>query len=308
MDLLTDHLAEARDAHRRRDWGTSYAAFVRADGVGPMAVDDVDAFAAAAWRLGHASEAVRLSERVYARLVRTDPAAGASKALDVALQWLTRGDANIARSWMDRARRLLAGEPIGPTTGYLAYLEAIVAVRGGDAAARRAAATAVRDLRASLDDPALTALASIVEAVDALSDGRADAADTLTDRALPAIESGEVGLEWAGDGYGLLLLTCRRRADARHMREWTESMARWCDSHGALLYHRALRVYRTASEHELLTESSALEGVHGLAAGEGFHRLGEMRRRRGDADGARDAFARARRLGVDSDSSSWGGG
>jgi hypothetical protein len=298
MDLLTDHLAEARGAHQRGDWSASHAAFVRADGVGPMAVDDVEAFAVAAWRLGHASEAVRLSERVYGQLVRTDPAAASMKALDVALQWLTRGDANVGRAWLDRARRLLAGDPVGPTNGYLAYLEATVAVRDGDTAARQATATVVGDLCASLDDPALTVLSSIVVALGALSEGRTDAVDELTDRALPAVESGKVGLEWAGDVYGLLLHASRGRADAPRLRRWTDSMARWCESHDAVLYHRVLRVYRTASEHELLTESSALEGVHALAAGEGFHRIGEMRRRRGDVGGARDAFARAQRLGV----------
>ena len=46
--LQTPHVAvldEARAAYRRGDWSVAYAAFVRADSVGPMGYDDVDAYA-----------------------------------------------------------------------------------------------------------------------------------------------------------------------------------------------------------------------------------------------------------------------
>jgi hypothetical protein len=90
MDVTTDHLLEARSAHLRRDWSTSYAAFVRVDGMGSMTLDDLDAYAVAAWRLGHAGEAVRLAERVYDRLTRADPIAAARKAAELGLEWRTR--------------------------------------------------------------------------------------------------------------------------------------------------------------------------------------------------------------------------
>ena len=91
MDTLIDFLAEARSAHQRNDWRASYAAFVRADGLGAMPTDDLEAYSAAAWRLGYGNEAVRLAERVYDRLVRTDPAAAAMKAAELALEWHARG-------------------------------------------------------------------------------------------------------------------------------------------------------------------------------------------------------------------------
>ncbi|MGV0803835.1 helix-turn-helix transcriptional regulator, partial [Mycolicibacterium elephantis] len=68
------------------------------------------------------------------QLARTDPPSAAMKAVDVALAWLTRGDVNIGQGWMNRARRLLDGEPVGPTHGYLAYLDAVVAVMNRDTA------------------------------------------------------------------------------------------------------------------------------------------------------------------------------
>ena len=125
-------LLSARGAHLRRDWLTSYESFARANQAAPLATDDLDALAAAAWRLGRCKESVRISEQVFKQLSRSDPTAAAMKAVDVALAWLTRGDLNIGQGWMNRARRLLEGAPECPTTGYLAYLDAYIATCVGD--------------------------------------------------------------------------------------------------------------------------------------------------------------------------------
>ena len=150
MDTLIDYLVEARNAHLRNDWRASYTAFVGADGLGPMSTDDLEAYSAASWRAGHGSEATRLAERAFDRLVRTDQAAAAMKAAVLALQWHARRHDSVSRVWADRARGLLAGSPSGGTHGYLAYLDATTALEAGDTA------TAVRCLgciaRCRIDD------------------------------------------------------------------------------------------------------------------------------------------------------------
>ncbi len=73
-------LHRARGAHARQDWRTAYDAYVRLDALGSMSLADLDAYASAAWRLGHGREAVRLAEGVFGRLSRSDPAAAAMKA------------------------------------------------------------------------------------------------------------------------------------------------------------------------------------------------------------------------------------
>ena len=52
-------------------------------------------------------------------------------------------------------------------------------------------------------------------------------------------------------------------------------------------------------EDRLLATSRALEDVNSWAAGEGYYQLGEVRRLRGDSDGALAAFTRARALGIE---------
>jgi hypothetical protein len=59
------------------------------------------------------------------------------------------------------------------------------------------------------------------------------------------------------------------------------------------------RVRTRLLDHRLVAASRGLEDVNHRAAGEGYYQLGEVRRRRGDADGAFAAFAQARASGVE---------
>lgn len=225
MDTLIDYLAQARDAYRRRDWRASYAAFVRADGLGPMPTDDLDAYGVAAWRLGHRSEAVRLAERTYDRLVRTDPAAAAMKATLLALQWHARGHPAVSRLWADRARRLLAGGTAS-THGYLAYLDAAAALAVDDAAALTRAATVLRQTASSAMDTTLAVLGQVIDGFAALLESRVAEGYRLLDDALVPVLDERVVPEWAGDVYRLVLRS-GRQVDAQHRQVWGESMRRW---------------------------------------------------------------------------------
>jgi hypothetical protein len=234
MDTLIDYLAEARHAHRRNDWRASYAAFVRADGVGPMPIDDLDAYSAAAWRLGHAREAVRLTERTYDRLARTDPAAAATKAAILALQWHARRHESVSRVWADRARGLLAGVSASGTLGYLAYLDAATAFAESDAGALARASTALRDAASTTGDAALAALSRVVDGVVALLESRLAEGYRMLDDVLVPVLDERVPLDWAGDVYRLVLRSADR-VDALHRQAWTESMGRWVVSTGVVI-------------------------------------------------------------------------
>jgi DNA-binding NarL/FixJ family response regulator len=310
LDTHADLLLAARTAYVRRDWHASYEAFVRAGEDAPLGTDDLDALAVAAWRLGRGKESVRVAERVFAQLARTDPASAAMKAVELGLAWLTRGDLNISQGWMSRARRLLDGAPEGPTHGYLAYLDASVAVFTEDSEALGVRVKKLREMCGRIDVPAVTALGLVVEALAAISEARIVEAYGLMDEALLPVLADQVPLEWAGDIYCTVLHYCHRLADLPRMGAWTQSMERWCEDFAAsVTYGGVCDVHRlqllTATddyrllEDRLVAASRALEEVNPWAAGEGFYELGEVRRLRGDADGAFAAFARARALGIE---------
>lgn len=304
----SDLLLTARTAHVRRDWHASYSAFARAGEEMALGTDDLDAMATAAWQLGRGKESLRIAERVFGQLARTDPPSAAMKAVELCLAWFTRGDFIIAQGWMNRARRLLDGAPEGPTDGYLAYLDALLVM--GDAEALAARVKTLRVICRRLDTPALTALCQVAEALAAISEARMADAYGLIDEAMLPILADQVPIDWAGDIYCVVLNQCHRLADLPRMRAWTQSMERWCNDFAASAnyggvcdVHRLQLLAATDDygtlEDRLAATSRALEEVNTWAAGEGYFQLGEVRRLRGDVDGAFAAFARARALGVE---------
>jgi len=309
LHVHTELLATARAAHARRDWHASYDAFLRVSAVAPLSVEDLDALSVAAWRVGNAKEAARLSERVYAELVRRDTAAAAMKAIDLGLQWLTRGDLNIGRGWMNRARRLLDGAPQGEAHGYLAYLDGIVALLTRDLESLSRVVADMRAMSARIDVPALHLLTMVAEAIEAAYAARMSHAHGLLDEIMLPLLADDVPLDWAGDIYCLVLTVCHKLADAPRMRAWTQSMERWCDLAGSDSYGGVCDVHRlqlsaadedyASLENRLIAAGALVEDVNSWAAGEGFYQLGEVRRLRGDPDGALGAYAKARALGVD---------
>ena len=310
VDTHSELLRAARTAHVRRDWRVAYDAFVRAGEDTPLCTDDLDAMAVAAWRLGRGKESLRVAERVFAQLARTDPPSAAMKAVDLALAWLTRGDVNIGQGWMNRARRLLDGAPEGTTHGYLAYLDALTAVMTGDAQALRQRVHELREMCGRLDSPAVTALCNVAEALAAIGDARMAEAYGLIDEAMLPVLADQVPIDWAGDIYCVVLNQCHRLADLPRMRAWTQSMERWCTDFapsanygGVCDVHRLQLMAGTDDygrlEARLVGASRSLEEVNSWAAGAGYYELGEVRRLRGDTDGAFAAFARARALGIE---------
>lgn len=305
----SDLLSAARAAHQRRDWSASYEAFELAGREAPLPTDDLEAFAFAAWRLGHVKESSRAAERVFTELTRKDPAAAAMKANELALAWLIRGDVNIGQGWMNRARRLLAGAEESLGHGYLAYLDAVVAAISHDLDSLAVHVQELRRLAARLDVPAVGALALIAAALDAILHARTADGYALIDEAILPLLADQVPIEWAGDIYCVVLHHCHKLADLPRMRTWTQSMERWCGLSGSVPYGGVCDVHRLQVqvatddyrelEDRLGLASRALADINSWAAAEGYYQLGEVRRLMGEFEGAAMAFDQARALGMD---------
>ena len=311
-DSQTDLLTAARAAHQRLDWRASYEAFDLASRHASLRTDDLEAFAYAAWRLGHVKEASRAAERVFADLTRTDPVAAAMKANELALAWLVRGDVNIGQGWMNRARRLLAAAEESPAHGYLVYLDAVVAALGQDLDTLAGHVRALREMAVRLDVPALTALGLIAAGLEAILDRRTADGYALIDEAILPLVADQVPIEWAGDIYCVVLHHTHKLADLPRMRSWTQSMEQWCGLSGSVPYGGVCDVHRLQvqvasngrDDYRVLQDrleraSHALSEVNGWAAAEGYYQLGEVRRLIGDFEGAATAFDQARALGMD---------
>ena len=305
-------LLDARRAYAQGDWRASHDLFSRAGGLAGLTTDDLAALGMAAWRLGRTREAIQIAEQVFHRLVaQDDPASAAMKAVELSLQWINRGDLTIARAWMNRARRIVDLLPENPVHGYLMYLDAVVAAIEKDYDSASRWALSLQDLGRRLESPVLISLGLTAGGLAAIGRARTDEAWPQLDEAMPPVLAGQVPLDWAGDIYCWVIDYCYRVADLTRMRAWVAAMERWCEdpavaasTHGTVCeVHRLQLLSATEGyadvEQRLAATGAALEEVNAWAAAEGYYELGEVRRRRGDIDGARGAFEKARELGYD---------
>ncbi len=303
-------VVDARAAHARGDWRAAY------DALSPdreaLEPTDLALLEEAAWWLGATPDSMAVSEDLYQRLVADGSAAQASdRALRLSLQWFARGDVQIAYAWLARAQRLLRTLPRCSLHGYLAYLEAGVDLEvTGDPEPAAAAASVVTAHARDFADPTLDSFALALGGLAEVRRGRTAAGFAQLDEAMLPVLAGRVDPLWSGDLYCTVIHLCDALADLARMRAWTEALARWSTPRSTtFMFAGVTRIHELqliaaegdwdVVEHELGDRSADLVGAHGWLAGEGYYALGEVRRLRGDADGARTAYDRSEELGRD---------
>ena len=310
---MTDTRAQVERARRAAaagDWSTARDLLAAARDAGAdLDLDDLCLLRDAAWWLGRGAESMAAGEQVYERLEAAGRVeAAARQALELGLQWSTRGDLAVGRAWTGRARRLLAGLDPCPTHGYLRYAEAALELDlYGDPTPARAAADELRTLARDHADPSLGCLARVLEGLAAVRAGEVALGFQELDEAMLDVISGKVEPLWAGDIHCTVIHLSHQLGDWGRMRDWNDSLARWAAPLSrTFLYAGVTRVHTLelvsaeggwdAVVSELGETSDLLVGSHGWLAAAGYHELGEVLRHRGDRDGAAAAFARARDL------------
>jgi DNA-binding NarL/FixJ family response regulator len=312
MSDFDDELLGARAAYSRGDWRAAYEHFSRATATAELTTDDLSSYGMAAWRLGHGRESIRLSEQAFNRLVaENDTSTAAMKAAEVGLQWLNGGDRTITRVWLNRARRLLEKSPDDHTMAYLLYLDSQLSVCEGQYDAGVQRAEELQAFASRLDSPGLNALGLTASGLAKLPFARTGEAFAQLDEAMMPVLAGQVPVDWAGDIYCAVIHECYRLGDMSRMKTWTAAMDSWREGPevAASWYGTTCEIHKyqllsatedyAVLEQRLVTALAAIEDFHAATAGEGHYELGELRRRRGDVDGARAAFARSKELGWD---------
>lgn len=301
-----DEVQSARNAYAHGDWRTAYDQFTAAQESHELTTNDLSDFGLAAWRLGHGRHSMQLSEQAFNRLNAANDTHGAAmKAVEVALQWFNGGDLTISRVWINRARRLHDKAPDDRILAYLLYVDSLVAIDEGRNDVAKDLAEQLQEVTERLDDPGFNALCFTAAGVTMLPFARTSEAFAQLDEAMMPVLADQVPLDWASDIYCAVIHECHRLADLTRMRTWFEAMEVWskgphvsaswygttCEVHKMDL-HSATKTL-TEVEQRLLDAIAAMGDFPGTA-GKGYCELGEIRRRKGDPDGAREAFAKAR--------------
>lgn len=308
---MTSTLEAARQAYGRRDWVRAYDAYQSASRDGALPVDDLAAFADAAWWLGRTDETLALSEQAYRLHLdgrRVDQAA--RQAMDIAFLNFLRGDTEIGSGWIARARRLVRDAADCVERGYLLSVEVDEALAAGDYDSARAHAREVQAIADLFRDQTLAAVGLVGEGIALIKQGQVLAGLRMFDEAMLPVLSGDVEPTFAGNIYCQIMGICHELADLPRARRWTEATERWCAGFpSAVMFAGICRVHRAQllqvqgrwfdAEREAVTACQDLVAMNVGVVAEGHYQVGEIRRLRGDLAGAEEAYRQAHQMGRD---------
>ena len=301
-------LERAREAAARGDWDDGYEFLMQADSDGLLGPAELPLLGGVAYAAGHLDVTIEAWERTHALSVQAgDPVAAAGAAVRVAMHLLL-DTALMApvRGWLARAEHLLEGQQETPAHAWLAAVRAYERILIGDVQgawqwSERAIAVG------SECDAAACAIGQVAAARLRILAGDVAEGLALLDEVGVAAISGDLDALSTGLVYCELVCALQGLAQYEAAEEWTEAMERWCRTnaigslHGRCRVHRAeilrLRGACDDAEREALVACEELRPYLRREMGWPLSELGRIRLRRGDIDGAEEAFLSAHRVG-----------
>jgi class 3 adenylate cyclase len=304
-----DPLQAGREAHGRHDWQEAFELLSEADRAGTLSGADLEALAETAFFAAHADLEIEVKERAFkAHLAEGNRIRAAYIALDLGFLNAYQGKMSIASAWTRRGERLLEGEDETYAHGYLALDRSHEAKASGDiekaiAQAELAVEIGTRTGHADLLAEAMTALGALKIATGAAADGIA-----LMEEASIAAVNGELSPFTTGVTCCTMIAACRDLTDYRRASEWTEATEKWCKRQSVSGFPGVCRVHRAEvvalsgawerAEQELRRATDELAVYNAIPPmADGFYAIGEIRRLKGDLEGAESALREAHGLG-----------
>jgi ATP/maltotriose-dependent transcriptional regulator MalT len=309
--IREEALERGREAYRQRSWLDAYRQLSVADGHGPLAADDLWAFASAAYLTGHDDEGTTLLERTHRAYLDTDrPRTAARCAFWLGFRLADRGETGQATGWFGRAQRLLAQE--GEACVEQGYMWVPVIQRqlaSGDPEAAYAAAQEAAGIGRRFGDADLSALALHGQGRARLRAGRVEEGLALLDEAMVAVTGDELSPIVSGVIYCSVIGACHEVYAVRRAHEWTMALTRWCESQPDLVpFSGQCRVHRSevmqfrGEWREALEEARSAQARAGRAeprrvSAGAWYQAAELHRLLGQVDDAEAAYRQAARLG-----------
>ncbi len=301
---MTEVVAAGWEALSRGSWDEALTLLRGLD-------DDPEALEAAGvahWWLDDADATFDTRERAYRLYRRRGDRVGAARVAS-ALAWdsvLFGGRTAVARGWLDRAGRLLEGEPQCPEHAWLEVRTAEVALAANEPAAARAAAQRAISIAEELAQEELQVVGRSLEGLALVGEGRVDEGMRRLDESAVAATAGDVqDLMWVGKVCCNLISACEQVGDVERATQWCAEVKEFAQRWELRALFNVCRtqyaavLLQTGAWHEAETELQAaltvFAGGRRGALVDGTARLGELRRRQGRLDEARSLFAQSER-------------
>ena len=303
-------LRQGRQALQRHLWGEAYELLAAADAAETLGPGDIESLAVAAGWSGRPDECIRAWERVHALRAREgDHRAAARAAIELSRLCWDRGSSAIAGGWLRRAERHLASQEECAEKGMLANRRAYVCLQQGDAAGALEQSRIAEEVAARCGSRKVRLMAMHLHGQALVRTGEVESGLELIDEVCAAAVGGELRADQTGLVYCWTIAVCRDLADFERCAQLTEAATQWCQGNlisgfpGICRIHRAeilrIRGQLALAEAEAVAAAEEMSRYSLRQAGNALSEAGLIRLRRGDLDGAEDAFARAHELGAD---------
>jgi DNA-binding CsgD family transcriptional regulator len=306
-----DQLQHGRESYTRCGWGEAYTSLSIADGESPLAPEDLELLAKAAYLTARDDDCLAALRRAHHAYVDAGATVSAARcAFWLGFRLMSLGEMGQATGWLARAHRLLEHEERDCVErGYL-QLPLVLQhlATGGYEAARVTAAQAVESGE-SFGEPDLIEYARHLQGRALLKLGRIDEGLALLDEAMVAVVAGELSPLVTGLIYCSVIEGCQEVFELRRAEEWTVELTHWCEQQpglvtytGSCLVHRAEIMLMRGAWHDAIEEARRAGerialGADPEAAGAALYLEGEGRRLLGEFDNAEDAYRGASHAG-----------
>jgi tetratricopeptide (TPR) repeat protein len=245
--------ARGRSLAMRGSWVEAQAMLLDASTSEPLAGDDLELLARAAYMLGRDDDYVAALERAHeAHLAAGAVDRAARCGFFIGLNLMPRGEHSRGAGWFARAERLLDRDGLDcAERGYLMIPALLGRVGSGDHEQASAVASKIVAIAERFDDRDLLALGSMEQAHALFRLGQDAEGGRLLDELLVAVSTRELSPVVTGITYCNTILFCARAFDLQRAREWTAALSRWCDQQPEMLAHTGVCMVHRAELFEL---------------------------------------------------------